>query len=337
MIASFLLAVLLTSSSASAEDSPAACPSISELPTLVCTTTMDGWFYAASPEAATQAAHESAEATAAFRRYMGQVTPFGATVLADHFPRTEQDNFAARHSLAYLRFWVPPEFMAAMIEESIRRSMPNLPDNQVHALVQRASQSTGNALRHEIGHSLYRAVFWPQHADDDTRYGTPAPDWLDEASAILLEPEAMLAERRAQFRELLRENSTLIRPLNEFLLAPHPVGPANQRTQLALQGVSQASTGMFTAVASGETAMGLAAFYLQSLAVADFLIERSGKQDLLGDISVALASGLTFDAWLALHGRQHGLGTDLAGINRQWDAWLDSQREPTVEQSGQAE
>ncbi|MGY0559809.1 hypothetical protein ACW7G2_03680 [Luteimonas sp. A277] len=326
MIASLLLAILLVSPSSAADDSAVtACPALPERPTLTCVATKHGWFYAASAEAATQAAHDGAEAVAAFRHYLGRDVPFGAVVLADEFPKAEQENFIARHSLNYLRLWIPPESKAAVLEESIRKSMPDLPDNQVRAIVQRASQSSGDVLRHEIGHSLYRAVFWPQHAVDDAIYGTPAPDWLDEASAILLEPEAMLTERRVRFRDLLREGSTSIRPLSEFLTAPHPLGTANQRAQLVAQGGTQTSTGIVMAARSGEAATELSAFYLQSLAVGDFLIEISGKQDLLGDISMALANDVPLDAWLAEHGGSYQLGTDIAELDQQWSTWLDAQ------------
>ena len=305
-------------------DVATACPAIPELPALACVATEQGLFYAASPQAATQAADDGAEAIAAFHRYFGQEVPFGAVVLTDSFPKEKQDAFIAENSLGYLRLWVPPESKAAMIEQSIRKAMPNLPEEQVRALALRAGQSTGDVLRHELGHSLYSAVFWPQHASDDTRYATPAPDWLDEASAILMEPETMLADRRSGFRQLLREKPTSIRPLSEFLVATHPLGTASQRAQLALQGSTQTGTGVTVAVKSGDTASELSTFYLQSLAIADFLIERSGQQDLLGNISKALASGTSFDSWLMDNGEKHHLGTNVYELDKQWIAWLSS-------------
>lgn len=214
----FLLASLL----APAPETSGACPTVPSLPFLVCEATPHGWFYADSVQAAKQAANDGAAAAATFHHYMGRTAPAGATVLSAHFPKAQQDLFISQHALPYLRVWIPAETKAAMTEESLRKSMPNLPDEQVRAIVQRVSQGSGDILRHELGHSLYQAVFWPQYTADGSHYGTPAPDWLDEASAILMEPETMLADRRAQFRTWLRETSALIRLPSELLTRPPP-------------------------------------------------------------------------------------------------------------------
>lgn len=318
----FLLAALLASPVADT----AACPQIPSLPALACEATPHGWFYADSAQAARRAADDGAAAAATFQRYLGRAAPAGATVVSAHFPKAQQDLFASQHALPYLRAWIPAEAKAAMIEESLRKSMPGLPDEQVRAIALRTSQSGGDVLRHELGHSLYQSAFWPRSTPDGSRYATPAPDWLDEACAILMEPEAMLADRRSQFRALLREAAAQVRPPSEFLASPHPLAGADYRAQLAARNGSQAANSVMTATLSGDTAQAHAAFYLQSLAVADFLIERSGRQDLLGEISQALADGMNFDAWLAANGPRHRLGADIEALDRNWLAWVDAQR-----------
>ena len=320
----FLLAALLVSP---APDASGACPPVPSLPSLVCEATPHGWFYADSAQAAREAADEGAATAAAFQRYLGRAAPAGATVLSARFPMERQEVFASQHALPYLRVWIPAEAKAAMIEESLRRSMPHLSDEQVGAIVQRAHQSSGDILRHELGHSVYRAVFWPRHSPDDGHYATPAPDWLDEASAILMEPETMLAGRRAQFRQWLHETPEQVSPPSVFLSRPHPFATAEQRARLAARSGGQAANGTVAAVVSGDGAKAQAGFYLQSLAMADFLIECSGRQDLLGEISQALADGMGFDAWLTANGLRHQLGANVKELDRNWSAWVNAQRE----------
>lgn len=55
----------------------------------------------------------------------------------------------------------------------------------------RAGEPRGeNQVAHELGHMWYAAAFWPAASPPTTpskpRYGSPAPDWLDEAAAMLM-------------------------------------------------------------------------------------------------------------------------------------------------------
>lgn len=313
-----LMSVLLSAPAAAS-----ACPAPPGPVPLACVATAEGWFYAADEDSARQAAHDTAAAVSAFQRHFSPEVPFGAVILSAALPRQASDTFKSGHGLAWVRVWASPAEKSTLLRENLRRTQPELSAAAVEQLVARVSRSTGDVLPHEIGHSLYQARFWPgQTADGSLHYATPAPDWLDEAAAILMEPPPMLAERRRQYHALLGTPSPHVQDLPRFLQAPHPVDAA-RRAALSGSGSSSAS-GLTVMTASGETAAALAAFYLQSLALADFLSERSGRPDVLGQISQALASGQSFDAWLAQSGPALQLGSDVATLTQHWQAWLNA-------------
>ena len=326
-----LMVALLASPSASLPDTPA-CPPISELPALACEATANGWFYAATPEAATGAAQAGKLAADRFLLHFGQAAPVGASVISSEFPKVQQKQFAELHSLPYVKVWVPVDAAATLLEQSLRKLKPDLADDKVKAMVQRTMESGSlgrDELSHEIGHALYNTAFWSQAQEDMSQYGTSAPDWLEEAAAILMEPDSMLGDRRNQFRNLQQQNSPLIHPLAEFLGSTHPVTSGTRIAQLSAQHGGQTNSGAMMAGISGQAAQAVMAFYLQSLAVADFMIERSGQQDVLGDISRALANGMTFEQWLAKEGAQHQLGSNMSELESNWTEWLETQGKTT--------
>ncbi|MGE6334698.1 hypothetical protein [Stenotrophomonas sp. NPDC077659] len=290
--------------------------------------TSDGWFYAADEASAQQAARDTAAAVSAFQRHFSPDVPFGAVILSAAMPRQARDAFQTERGLPWVRVWASPAEKSTLLRENLRRTQPKLSAAAVEQLVARVSRSTGDVLPHEIGHSLYQARFWPGPTDDGSlHYATPAPDWLDEAAAILMEPPPMLAERRQQYHALLSVPSPHVQDLPRFLQAPHPVDAA-RRAALTGGGSSSAS-GLTVMTASGDTGAALAAFYQQSLALADFLIERSGCPDVLGQISLALADGQSFDDWLAKSGPALQLGNDVATLTQHWQAWLNALAVPT--------
>ncbi|MBK0056707.1 hypothetical protein [Stenotrophomonas sp. S39] len=296
--------------------------------------TAEGWFYAADDDSARKAAGDAATAVSAFQRHFSAEVPFGAVILSAALPRQARDAFQSGHALPWVRVWASPAEKNTLLRESLRRTQPELSAAAVEQRVSRASRSTGDVLPHEIGHSLYQARFWPgQTADGSLHYATPAPDWLDEAAAILMEPPSMLAERRRQYRALLGTPSPHVQDLPRFLQAPHPVDAA-RRAALSGSGSSSAS-GLTVMTARGDTGAALAAFYLQSLALADFLIERSGRQDVLGQISLALANGQSFDDWLAQSGPPLQLGSDVATLTQHWQAWVNALTLPTEQAPAQ--
>lgn len=59
-------------------------------------------------------------------------------------------------------------------------------------------------LPHELGHVMLAAHFYPNALPiAEGEYGTPLPDWFDEAVAVWMEPDAMRQERLEQGRSML--------------------------------------------------------------------------------------------------------------------------------------
>jgi hypothetical protein len=141
-----------------------------------------------------------------------------------------------------------------------------------------------SALRHEIGHALFLALVMPNTRG--RQYGGDAPDWLDEATAMLAETPAVLAGRRARFAEAAAAGR--VAPLTALIAAAHPLFGAAGLDQVI--GDPSRQTGVprvvkLEADASGISIDRIADFYATSLAVADYLIERSGDERVLARIA----------------------------------------------------
>jgi hypothetical protein len=73
-------------------------------------------------------------------------------------------------------------------------------------------------LPHELAHQMLAARFYPAGLPIDSgHYGTPLPDWFDEAVAIWAEPETLRADRLAAAQSLVPHLR-----LAEVLLREHP-------------------------------------------------------------------------------------------------------------------
>lgn len=75
-------------------------------------------------------------------------------------------------------------------------------------------------LPHEIGHMLLEADFFPDGLPNTLqRYGTPLPDWFDEAVALWMEPDSV------RQRRLLgaRTNLDTVPPIRTLISIEHPL------------------------------------------------------------------------------------------------------------------
>lgn len=116
-------------------------------------------------------------------------------------------------------------------------------------------------LPHELMHALTMAHFYPDgDAVDAGGYGTPLPDWFEEAIAIWGEPGAARMARLAQARDLPAHGMRL----RAILEGRHPVA-ANPALMQATPGA---------AVPRDEA---LRAFYPQSFAVLSWIFDRGGS------------------------------------------------------------
>ncbi|MEN5115965.1 hypothetical protein ABE488_01320 [Luteimonas sp. TWI662] len=171
----------------------------------------------------------------------------------------------------------------------------------------------------ELGHAQYRAAYWPDAEPVDGQYGTPAPDWLDEAAAVRMEGQAARAQYERSFFAALRTASPAILPLAQFLTQTHPV--VAQRQALMQSSRVQTQSGIQVMTMSGDGALSASLFYAQSMLFADFLEQTSRKPHILGTISEAIAGGVDFESWLADTGAAHGLPSDIAALQTAWDTW----------------
>lgn len=163
------------------------------------------------------------------------------------------------------------------------------------------AEQWGNVLPHEIAHALLAARFFPDGARQAHMYGTPLPDWLDEAVAIWSETARNRRLRLADARRLPVERSRLLR----ILTTPHPA--AADPTLLALR------DGMPI-----PEDVQLRDFYPQAIAVLAFVYEAGGPaaveeltRRLVEDpASAAAIAGLP------------GLPGDVTGVLASWRAFL---------------
>lgn len=314
------LCALLLSTPAAAAGAPP-CPGIQAPPAPICVAGAYGLAYADTPEEADAAAAAVREAAERYALHFGEA-PVGALILSTTLDPLAAQDFAKTHGLAYALVWLPASAKREMSERAMRQAgMDRARISQ--ALASDADQQRAT-LRHEVGHSMHAAMFWPDSTDESpARYGTPAPDWLDEAVAILMEPAETQARHLASFMDAAKHRPRTVPALTAFLRGEHPVRSAALARALARGPKSDSGVQMM--VASGNRFAGMDTFYGQSLLVALFLAQTSGDPRILDPISRAIAGGASFDQWLASDGARHHLPSDVAALQARWDAWLKAE------------
>lgn len=310
------------------------CPILADTPTLDCVASAQGWFYAASPEAATQMAEDAALAAQSFTTYFGRSAPRGALIAAGAGQAiSDADRHALTNAGAVWQLpWLDADGRRALqrsaVERQLRARMPDLDDAQRQARIDAALPAPAAAtpdnavdrssLRHEVGHMLLIRSFWPvsEPAAPTTsaHYGGPGPDWLDELAAVLMESDTMTDARREKLRA--PEASAHLKKLATFFAMPHP---------MAVRMAELTAMGPGAHVISGPEAQRLAGdaawFYAQARSVADFLLASGDDPAVFGSIAAFLADGGDMDGWLAAHGAQYGLPTTIAALDTAWTQW----------------
>jgi hypothetical protein len=267
---------------------------------------------------------EAVNAEQRFRSRFGR-EPARYVVFNFEDPATPQAGGPALRKLGFSA--VLPLASPALIERRMKQAMSRLPTSAAGGaapqIVRREGAAGGgeprgeNLIPHELGHQWYTATFWSDApAPSAPRYGSAAPDWLDEAAAMLMENEAgargyhqMLANGRSSDAA----RAATIPPeitLEELTRMTHPA-MANMPTGSAADGAPISVRGRPTL------------FYPQVRVFVDYLAERSGKPRIVALVSQELRKGTTFDAWLRANGAKQGLPTSLAAMQLDWDAWLN--------------
>jgi hypothetical protein len=191
------------------------------------------------------------------------------------------------------------------------------------------NRTRGGVIPHQIGHASLTYAFWPQAdgTDGNVHSAGPAPDWLDEIAALLVEDDARAAERREQFKggykatgfdpvSMLLSSAQLMN-LTDLLTKPNPSaanGPGNSPMPMMM--VRVGSGGPPPPMAEGV------AFGLKAQMFADYLIERTGRPAVFGNIAAAFSQNQSMDQWLGGEGKAFGLPGDVAALEADWKAWL---------------
>lgn len=297
------------------------CPVFDPAPAAVCVASPHGLAYADSPEEAEVAARALVEAAQQYAGYFGRA-PVGMLLLSANVDATQANTFAASNDLEFALVWVPAKAMRTMTERAMRQA--GLDRNRRRQALARADAQEAITLRHEAGHAMYAAMFWPDAADTrEDRYGTPAPDWLDEAVAIAMEPPEAQARHLAAFIDVARQRRREVPGFTDFLASEHPVRSA--ALARALSRGPKSDSGVQMVVTSSGGFPGLETFYGQSLLTGLFLAETSGDPRILAPISAAIAEGLDFSTWLARDGSRHNLPQTIQQLEPLWDTWLQEQ------------
>lgn len=166
--------------------------------------------------------------------------------------------------------------------------------------------SADGYLAHEAAHRVASAMIYPADTafGPDAGYGTPLPDWLDEALALVVEPAA---DREARLGLLFADGLVYALPLRRFLYMAHP----------ALAGAPPGSPLRRV-------------FYGQSLAFALYLQERGGTGALAAVVG-ALRAGRTQGVALT---DLPGTPGDGGALEQDWLAWLRRRRDAVVAAAG---
>lgn len=301
------------------------CPALANPPAPACRAVVHGWAYAPDEAGAIRAAEALDGAAADFQRYFDRTPQQGALLLGANLGRETIERFSEEHELGYVLVYQDAGIQRAMLEKALRQAMPDLDEAKLEAIIdQQANAGYDNTLKHELGHSMFAATFSPQDQPaTGHRYGTPAPDWLDEAAAILMEADRDRSQREAGFLETLRTTPGQVPSLSEFLELEHPMAMATRHHAGPLPRTSQETGPRILAGPVSAVGTRVATFYGQSMMFANFLMESSANGGILGPISAALEEGSSFVEWIESAGAQHGLPASLDGLEAEWEAWLE--------------
>lgn len=327
---------------------PAAPPACASLRAAVpagwnCADTRHGMVIAGSAARAAQLAALATLGEQRFRRRFGLATPSYAVVemrgmTADPSLMAELKRVGVRWRLPWLSEAAMIEAYSASITRGVTAKAQTMRLDAAQtatlvraALAQQAARLSPESLRareagslpHELGHGWFIQAYWAAAAvDGGGHYGGPAPDWMDETAAVLMEDDALADSRRRQFAAIYAGADAAARArltdLTSFLSGGHP----------ALPQLGQSAQTSGVRVLSGDEAGAIAAaagtFYLQARLFADYVLERSGDPAAFRTAAAAFAAGKDTPEWLATVGKRLKLPTTVVALQADWDAWLRS-------------
>ena len=296
-----------------------------------------------------------AKAGEKFEHYFGAKVPEAAVILGSVVTPEERSKIREHYSVVmpWLTSKDRADTIKNRIREAIKAQQPNLEGAALEAVVERAhksasaqSQSLGQsleinqgALAHELGHLFFIRTFWPEDDLDVTevnpdaveRYAGPAPDWLDEMAAVLMENDALTEGRNLLLKRRTpppSENS--LWSFQDYFQMTHPVFEqardiirARQKTA---EGRAQGGVVVLTAadVPKREDGRNPAVFYSQSRGFADYMIEKTGNVQIFAEIAKHIAHGGDMSAWLKSAGDQYGIADNVSDLERDFLSWIET-------------
>ena len=359
-----VLALLATAAAVTAAPSALCSTALQVAPDLHCAPAIYGVALAPDAELAANLARYAHEAEGRFATHFDQpIAPYVVFSIPPAPPRQALNEAGFQTVLP----WPAPQAIDASIRDRVTEQTRqfavgmNLSADQTEQVIARALSQLptpaslaaidAGMMPHELGHLWTHKAFWnaPDNAEGEEaprHYGSPAPDWLDEAAGILLEDAPTTDQRRAHFKTLMAGgfvpavgagiDAPFLLDLEGFLSREHP-------------GLARAATGLDTARASGGVAVAFTPagqtasgppngletlFYIQTRAFTDFLIQTSGRQTIIADITAALSQrplsqralpqGQDFPDWLSVHGTAYGLPASLPALTTAWQTYATS-------------
>lgn len=248
--------------------------------------------------------------------------------------------------------WPSAKAYRAQVEQSVRRAVEAqaaaLPPEAKEAAIKqglaqldsqfdpaKVTLRDAGAIPHELGHDWYRQAYWPNLPQTRDHYGSPSPDWLDEMAAVLMEGDALFAQRVDQFAERYRKlraagaatTPDVLIDLPRYFASEHPAA-APVKALLDKQGLTSSTVkGPTVRVLAGaeaeKVAGGSLRYYLQAAVVSQYLAERTGDPAVFARIGAAFGRSETMAQWLANKEPKGQLPRDLKALQADWLAWLD--------------
>jgi hypothetical protein len=344
----------------------AARPVVAGLEKLRCYDTEYGWIFVPDAEQAKMLARDVRAAAAAFQRSFGTVPGRGAIVMIESTQSLVVDGLR-KAGAQWILPWIDMSKLVMptgedSIRSQIRQQMGSFATDdrveqvmkQIHCRMQAGGQMQASGrmpqgfpaqmrpLRHELGHAWFVRYIYGIDPMQGARVrfhphsGSPAPDWLDETVAILMEDDATTAMRRQHFQQLIQMGAAqgAIIPLATFFKMEHPgAGVAGQESADKLANTPHASDGQTHVTMrivmgdgpGGADMMKTAFFYEQCRSLIDFLTARTHNVHLYREIAEADKRHLSTAAWLAQNGPRYGLPGTVDGLEKQWLAWARRQ------------
>ncbi|MBA4007820.1 MAG: hypothetical protein C0486_03445 [Erythrobacter sp.] len=334
-----------------ASDTPLCAEATRLVSDLVCVESAHGVALAGTRERAERLLALAEDGAARFITYFGR-EPLRYAVVEGRDAITPRETIDALRKAGFpvILPWLSESVFRQQTELSLRRAisaqMAGQPQELIDAAVATAlARQTDPARRerielaavsHELGHDWFRVGYWGGGAlNEDKHYGGPSPDWLDEMSAVLMEAPSSFEDRVTQFRQRFDayradpakadENTRLLIDLPTFFTEVHPASAQvrllnEQRTAEE----KKSAVRILTGEEARKIAEGGARFYLQSAVVSQYLIERTGDQQVFGRIANAFVRGETIEQWLANAEPKGTLPRDLTAMQSDWLAWLEA-------------